>query len=146
MLAVSTPQPLQAQGAPKFPTDSLTIVAAPDERHTFTVEVARTEDQRAWGLMYRRELARDHGMLFVYPRVRRVAMWMKNTFISLDMLFIGPDGRIRRIHRDAEPESRASIRSGKPVKAVLEVRAGTAARLGLEPGDRVRHPVFGGGG
>jgi len=135
--------PVAAQGAPKFPQDTVTLEAGPDTRHRFTVEIARTQEQRSWGLMYRRELAADHGMLFIYPRPRRVGMWMKNTYISLDMLFIGPDGRIRRIHREAEPESRETIRSGEPVKAVLEVVAGTADRLELETGNAVRHAVFG---
>lgn len=131
------------QGAPKFPRDSVTIVTGADVRHRFTVEIARTEEQRSWGLMYRRELASDHGMLFIYPRVRRVSMWMKNTFIPLDMIFIGRKGRIRHIHRDAEPESRRTISSNAPIRAVLEVRAGTADRLDLETGDRVHHSVFG---
>jgi len=131
-----------AQGAPKFPQDTVTLEAGPDTRHRFTVEIARTEAERSWGLMYRRELAPDHGMLFVYPDPQEVGMWMKNTYVSLDMLFIRSDGRIRRIHRDAEPESRTTIRSGGAVKAVLEVAAGTAARFDLEPGDVVRHAVF----
>jgi uncharacterized membrane protein (UPF0127 family) len=131
-----------AQGPIRFPTGELAIVTDGGEVHEFTVELARTREQHRRGLMYRREMAADHGMLFIYGRTQPVAMWMKNTFIPLDMLFIKPDGRIVRIAERTVPKSTQAIPSGEPVRAVLELRGGTADRLGIEVGDRVRHPVF----
>lgn len=113
--------------------------------HRFQVEVARTDADRARGLMYRRSLAPDRGMLFDFERVEPVSMWMQNTYVSLDMLFIRADGTIARIATDTEPLSTQAIPSGQPVLAVLEVVAGTARRLGIRPGDRVEHPLFKGG-
>ena len=110
--------------------------------HAFTVELATTADQQATGLMYRREMAADAGMLFVYPPGSRVTMWMKNTLIPLDMLFIGPAGRITHIVERTVPMSTELIGSNGPVRAVLELNAGTASRLGIKPGDRVRHAAF----
>ena len=82
-------------------------------------------------------------MLFDYGRTQPVAMWMKNTLVPLDILFIAADGRVVNIAADAVPESLTSIPSAGPVRAVLEINAGTAARLGIKPGDRVIHPIFG---
>jgi hypothetical protein len=110
--------------------------------HAFTVEMATTSDQQAIGLMHRRQMAADAGMLFVYPAGSRIAMWMKNTLIPLDMLFIGPDGRIKHLVERTVPMSTELIGSNGPVRAVLELNAGTASRLGIKVGDRVRHPVF----
>ncbi len=111
-------------------------------RHAFTVEVARNDADRAQGLMYRRSLAPDRGMLFDFGRVQPISMWMQNTYIPLDMIFIRADGTIARIAENAEPLSTRTIPSGEPVLAVLEVPGGTAARLGIRPGDRVEHPLF----
>jgi uncharacterized membrane protein (UPF0127 family) len=121
--------------------EALTIVSG-SARHAFQVEVMREEADRAQGLMYRRALAPDRGMLFDFGRVEPVSMWMKNTYLSLDMLFIRPDGTIARIATDTEPLSTRTISSGEPVNGVLEVAAGTTARLGIKPGDRVEHPMF----
>ena len=121
--------------------EPLTIVSG-SARHAFEVEVMREDADRAQGLMYRRSLAADRGMLFDFVRVEPVSMWMKNTYISLDMVFIRPDGTIARIAADTEPLSTRTISSGEPVNGVLEVAAGTAARLGIKPGDRVEHPMF----
>ncbi|VUD70157.1 hypothetical protein MET9862_00720 [Methylobacterium symbioticum] len=110
--------------------------------HRFSVEVMRTDADRSRGLMYRRSMAADHGMLFDFERTEPVSMWMKNTYLSLDMLFIRADGLIARIAAETEPLSTAIIPSGEPVLAVLELNAGTAARLGLRTGDRVEHPLF----
>jgi uncharacterized membrane protein (UPF0127 family) len=121
--------------------EPLTIVSG-SARHAFHVEVMREDADRAQGLMYRRSLAPDRGMLFDFARVEPVSMWMKNTYISLDMIFIRPDGTIARIATDTEPLSTRTISSGEPVNGVLEVPAGTAARLGIKPGDRVEHPMF----
>jgi len=110
--------------------------------HAFAVEMATTSDQHATGLMHRRAMAADAGMLFLYPAGSRVAMWMKNTLIPLDMLFIGRDGRITHIAERTVPMSTELIGSNGPVRAVLELNAGTASRLGIKVGDRVRHPAF----
>ena len=128
--------PAAAQGF-----EPLTVVTASGP-HAFQVEVARTDSDRAQGLMFRRSLAPDRGMLFDFARVEPIAMWMQNTYVSLDMLFIRPDGSIARIAQDTEPLSTRTIPSGEPVLAVLEVVAGTSRRLGIKPGDRVRHPLF----
>jgi uncharacterized membrane protein (UPF0127 family) len=120
----------------------LTVTAADGREHVFQVEIADTPDERARGLMHRQELADDHGMLFVYPRSERIAMWMRNTPIPLDMLFIDRTGRVTQVHERAVPFSEATIASRRRVKYVLEVPGGTAERLGLEPGDQVGGPAF----
>ena len=119
----------------------LTIHSA-NGTHAFQVEVARNDADRARGLMFRRSLAPDHGMLFDFARVQPIQMWMQNTYIPLDMLFIRADGTVARIAENAEPLSTRTIPSGEPVLAVLELPGGTAARLGLKAGDRVEHPLF----
>jgi uncharacterized membrane protein (UPF0127 family) len=110
----------------------------------FAVEMARTEEEKTTGLMYRKELADGKGMLFDFTPEQEVSMWMKNTFISLDMIFIRADGRILRIAENTEPQSTRIISSGGPAKGVLEVIAGTAKKYGIQPGDRVGHPLFNG--
>ena len=117
-------------------------IATQGGRHAFQVEVARNDADRAQGLMYRRSMPANQGMLFDFGRVAPVSMWMQNTYLSLDMLFIRPDGSIARIAENAEPLSTRTIPSGEPVLAVLELNAGTVARLGIRPGDRVEHPLF----
>jgi uncharacterized membrane protein (UPF0127 family) len=108
----------------------------------FSVEMATTEDEKQKGLMYRRELADGKGMLFDFSPEQQISMWMKNTYISLDMIFIRADGRILRIAENTEPESTAIISSGGLARGVLEVPAGTARKYGIAPGDRVSHPLF----
>lgn len=110
----------------------------------FTVEVATTEEEKRTGLMYRKELADGRGMLFDFSPEQEVAMWMKNTFIPLDMIFIRADGRILRIAENTVPQSTAIISSRGLAKGVLEVIAGTAKKYGIAPGDRVAHPLFNG--
>jgi uncharacterized membrane protein (UPF0127 family) len=110
----------------------------------FSVEMATTEQEKETGLMYRKELADGKGMLFDFSPEQQVSMWMKNTFISLDMIFIRADGRILRIAENTEPESTRIIPSGGLAKGVLEVIAGTAKKYGIQPGDRVAHPLFNG--
>ncbi|MGJ3262012.1 MAG: DUF192 domain-containing protein [Salinarimonas sp.] len=119
----------------------LTVVTDAGE-HVFQVELAATNEARQRGLMFRRSMPADQGMLFDFERVAPVAMWMRNTYISLDMLFIDADGTIVRIAEDTEPLSERTIPSGRPVLSVLELNAGTARRLGIEVGDRVEHPLF----
>jgi uncharacterized membrane protein (UPF0127 family) len=127
-------------GAADLPTAELTIHAA-DRSHRFSVELALTPADQARGLMYRQSLPGDAGMLFDYGLPPQpVSMWMKNTYIPLDMIFIDAEGRIARIAERTVPHSLATIESGGPVRAVLEVNGGTAARLGLRPGDRVQLP------
>ena len=106
----------------------------------FSAEIATTEQEKATGLMYRNELADGTGMLFEFSPEQEVSMWMKNTYISLDMIFIRPDGRILRIAENAEPSSTRIIPSMGLVRAVLEVPAGTAQKYGILPGDRVKYP------
>jgi uncharacterized membrane protein (UPF0127 family) len=132
---------LAAAAAQAQSFEPLAVVSS-GARHAFQVEVMRDDAERAQGLMYRRSLAPDRGMLFDFGRVEPVSMWMKNTYIPLDMLFIRPDGTIARVAANAEPLSTQTIPSGEPVVGVLEVAGGTAARLGIKPGDRVEHPMF----
>ena len=131
----------QAQGGLVFEQAPLSIETLRGT-NLFMVEVARTSRQRARGLMFRHELANGQGMLFLYPREQQVFMWMKNTLVPLDMLFIGGDGRVVRVAKNEKPESTDLIPSGVPVKAVLELAAGTAERLGIRQGDRVLYPAF----
>ena len=135
-------------GAPaqlqQFPTSALTIVTAQGPRK-FTVEVATTPAQMEQGLMFRRSLAPDAGMLFDYGAPSAAMMWMKNTLIPLDMLFVDAQGRIVNIHQRAVPGSLETISAAAPVRAVIELNGGTAARLGIRAGDRVQFPIFGSG-
>lgn len=108
----------------------------------FSVELATTEKERETGLMYRKELADGRGMLFDFTPEQDISMWMKNTFLSLDMIFINGDGRVLRIAENTEPQSLKIISSGGPAKGVLEVIAGTARKYGIVPGDQVVHPLF----
>lgn len=110
----------------------------------FSVEVATTEEEKRTGLMYRKELPDGRGMLFDFSPEQEVSMWMKNTFIPLDMIFIRSDGRILRIAEDTVPQSTKIISSRGLAKGVLEVIAGTAKKYGIAPGDRVAHPLFNG--
>jgi uncharacterized membrane protein (UPF0127 family) len=110
----------------------------------FSVEMATTEQEKETGLMYRKELADGKGMLFDFSPEQEVSMWMKNTYIPLDMIFIRADGRILRIAENTEPLSTRIIPSRGLAKGVLEVIAGTAKKYGIEPGDRVGHPLFNG--
>ncbi len=110
--------------------------------HVFTVEVADNDEERARGLMFRKELPEGRGMLFDFHREQDVAFWMKDTPLSLDIIFIRGDGPIRRIAANTVPFSLDSIPSGGPVRAVLEVIAGTAKKLGIQPGDKVAAPIL----
>lgn len=141
LLALVLALALWATGAGAQAGEPLTI-RTKSGAHAFTVEVARNDADRAQGLMYRRSMPPDHGMLFDFEKPQLLTMWMKNTYIPLDMLFIRADGTIARIAADAEPLSTQVIPSGEPVPFVLELNAGTAARLGIAPGDRVEHPAI----
>ncbi|MEO1281277.1 MAG: DUF192 domain-containing protein [Pseudomonadota bacterium] len=131
----------QTAQAEKLATQTLEIVTA-QGTHEFRVEVAETERQKAVGLMFRRSLSPMTGMLFPYPEADDLSMWMRNTYIPLDMLFIRADGVIHRVEANAEPHSETVIRAGAPVTAVLEIPGGEASRLGIQAGDKVTHGHF----
>jgi uncharacterized protein len=111
--------------------------------HSFTIEVATTEAERERGLMFRRTLPQDGGMLFVYAEPQPISMWMKNTLIPLDMVFIDAWGRVHRIETRTEPFSTTPIPSDGEVQAVLELNAGAADAIGLKAGDKVIYPGLG---
>lgn len=108
----------------------------------FTVEVADDFDERAQGLMFRTEMARYSGMLFVYPEPSKVSFWMKNTLIPLDMIFLGQGGRVVKIHENATPQDLTPIPGGDNIFAVLEINGGMVRKLGIREGAEMRHPAF----
>ncbi len=130
-LAVLTATPAAALG-----TGTMTLKTETGT-YPFTVEVTETEAERAKGLMFRRDLAPDQGMVFLYDEPQPITMWMKNTYLSLDMVFIGPDWKVNRIAERTEPFSLDTIPSNGPAIGVLEVPAGTAKRIGLKVGDPI---------
>jgi len=138
-IVAAAPSLVRAQGTEKFKTGKLTIVSA-GKRNDFTVELALTDRQQQQGLMFRRTMAPDAGMLFDYITPTRITMWMKNTFIPLDMIFIGADGKVADIAERAVPRSEAIIPSKVPARAVLELNGGTAQRLSIKVGDPVESP------
>ena len=121
------------------------VVETRDARHAFRVELAATPASRSRGLMHRKEMADQNGMLFDFGSEQPVSMWMKNTWISLDMLFIDSTGKILQIAQETTPHSLEHIRSIFPVRAVLEINGGMSQTLGIKPGDHIRHPLFGAG-
>lgn len=126
----------------KMRRQTLSIQATAGEL-AFDIEVAETPEEKARGLMFRTSVPERTGMLFPYPQASDITMWMRNTYVSLDMVFIRSDGTIHRIEAHTEPMSEKVIAAGAPVTAVLELVAGAAARLGIKPGDKVLHPHFG---
>lgn len=130
----------QAMILPVDPTPLVVVTKGGDK--SFTIEVANTEAEREAGLMYRQDMADDHGMLFVFEMQKQVGFWMRNTPMSLDLIFVGQDGKIRAV-KHGEPFSDAVISPGVPVRFVLELKAGTAAKNGIEYGDQLRHPAVG---
>jgi hypothetical protein len=132
---------LGAAAAPAQTLDRLEIVTASGV-HAFSVELARNDAEREKGLMYRRFMPADRGMLFDFKREAPVMFWMKNTYIPLDMIFISRAGKVTGVAANAEPLSERMIPSGGPVYGVLEVNAGIAGSIGLKVGDTVRHPIF----
>ena len=113
-----------------------------DGAHEFAIEIADEPEEISFGLMERESLGEDAGMLFDFGNPREPAMYMKNTLIPLDMLFITSDGTIQMVARNTVPGSLRTISPGMPVKGVLEINGGRAAALGIEPGDKVTHPIF----
>jgi uncharacterized membrane protein (UPF0127 family) len=136
-LVVQAPSVLAEDGV----FEKLTILSG-GKVHPFEVEVMRTEPEHERGMMFRRSLAPDKGMLFEFKTEKVASFWMQNTYVPLDMVFIRADGTIHRIEKRAEPLSTRAISSGGPVTGVLEILAGTADDLGLKPGDHVDHPFF----
>lgn len=142
--AQASAKEISAQNQPEvvFEQAEIAVETAAGERHSFQVELAVRREQFGRGLMFRREMAKDAGMLFVLRRPQTINMWMKNTYLPLDMLFLNSEGKIVKIAERTVPLSTELIPSTRPVKGVLEVNAGTAERLGLAVGDRVLHPAF----
>lgn len=128
---------------PQLLEKSELILVSGDRTFRFNVELADEPKERRVGLMHRKEMAPDHGMLFDFGQNQQVSMWMRNTFIPLDMLFINERGEIVNIGYDTVPHSEEIVGSNGPVRFVLEVVAGTARLLGLQPGDLVRHEAIG---
>jgi hypothetical protein len=148
-LLAATPATALAQGAeptgpqPELPREELVIVTRDRTQHVLSVEMALTMQQQIVGEMFRPTVPADGGMLFDWGTPRESRMWMRNTVAPLDMIFINPDGTIRSIAENAVPESLAVIDSRGPVRATLEVAAGTAARLNIRVGDKVLQRIFG---
>jgi len=130
-----------ATSGPAGGLERLQIITATGA-HEFQVEIAADDATRERGLMNRRYMVADHGMLFEFDREAPVSFWMKNTYIPLDMIFISRAGVVTNIVADAEPLSERVIPSGPPCAAVLELNGGAAAAIGLNVGDKVRHPFF----
>ena len=136
LLAVGASAPAAAEGL-----EPLQVVTA-SGAHDFKVEIAADDASRERGLMNRRFMPADHGMLFEFPEDAPVSFWMKNTYIPLDMIFISPKGIVTNVVAKAEPLSERVIPSGPPCVAVLEVNGGVAASIGVKAGDSVRHAFF----
>ena len=137
----------QAETPSGMPLIALTIESDGEGLKTdLTAELAATPQERSKGLMFRTELADNRGMLFDFKETRSVSMWMKNTPLSLDMIFTDDRGKVLYVARNTVPYSEDIISPGVPVYAVLEVKAGTAHRLKIKPGDRLITAIFGAGG
>ena len=126
----------------EFSRSTLQIATQDSQLHEFRVWVADNEPRRQRGLMFVKHMDDGTGMLFIYPRVQPVSMWMKNTFIPLDMLFVAPDGRVVRVAANTTPQSLDTIDSGQPVLGVVELNAGVAAKLKIRAGAQIIHPAF----
>lgn len=137
----ATPNPAEAQTLPQSPL----VIASGAQLHRFTVELADDDAERSTGLMHRGQMNDDHGMLFDFHTPRRVAFWMRNTFIPLDMIFIKSDGEIVSIFENVPPLNDNTVGPERPVRAVLELNAGMSKKLGLKVGDMVRHAAFNNG-
>lgn len=132
----------RAQLDQAFPRSSLKIATLDARLHPFDIWIADNDQRRARGLMFVKQLDAGTGMLFIYPDSQTVAMWMKNTFIPLDMLFVSAAGRVVKVVENTEPQSLKTIESGQPVRAVVELSAGTARQLHISAGAQVMHPLF----
>lgn len=137
----AVPNPAEAQALPESPL----VISSGAQSHRFTVELADDDAERSTGLMHRAQMNDDHGMLFDFHTPRRVAFWMRNTFIPLDMIFIKSDGEIVSIFENVPPLNDNTVGPERPVRAVLELNAGMSRKLGLKVGDMVRHAAFNNG-
>ncbi|NKB44628.1 MAG: DUF192 domain-containing protein [Alphaproteobacteria bacterium] len=139
-------EPFDSTKAQSLPLDPGEILVTGEDgsvtRYPFQFELADTAASRSTGLMHRAEIAADHGMLFDFKRDRMVTMWMRNTFIPLDMLFLSVEGEIITIAENTVPHSEKTVSSRKRVRSVLEVAAGTVQSLSINAGDRVKHAMF----
>lgn len=140
-LAHAQPDPKEPQ--PELPKEKLVIVTRDGARHEFMVEMAIQPAQQIVGEMFRKSVPTDGGMLFDWGAPRESQMWMRNTLVPLDMVFINQDGTVRSIAENTVPESLAVIDSRGPVRATLELAGGTTARLDIRVGDRVEQRIFG---
>ena len=137
----AAPNPAEAQALPESPL----VISSGAQAHRLTVELADDDAERSTGLMHRGQMNDDHGMLFDFQTPRRVAFWMRNTFIPLDMIFIKSDGEIVSIFENVPPLNDNTVGPERPVRAVLELNAGISKKLGLKVGDVVRHAAFNNG-
>lgn len=131
---------------PELPKEKLVIVTRDGQEHVFMVEMALTMDQQTVGEMFRTKIPEDGGMLFDWGSARESQMWMRNTLVPLDMVFINADGRIRSIAENTVPQSLAIVDSHGPVRATLELAGGVTAKLGIRVGDLVKQRIFGNAG
>ena len=134
--------PAQPNATTSQAADRLTLVTA-SGRHDIRIEVADTDEKKQVGLMFRTSLDDGYGMLFPYRKPQEISMWMRNTYVSLDMVFIRADGVVHRVERNTQPMSEKIIGSNGPASAVLELKAGAAAHYQIGPGSKVEHPLFG---
>ena len=130
-----------SQGVVTFDKSKLSVITSTGQKN-FEVEMAVSDQQQSQGLMYRRSMAANAGMLFDYGGLRHIQMWMKNTYIPLDMIFIGPKGKIINIAERTIPHSESIVSSNGRARAVLELNSGTVSRLGIKTGDTVIHSIF----
>ena len=142
LMLLFAPPAAAADEVVRLPTELLVIETASGSKVTFEAEIADDDAERSRGLMFRRSMQEHEAMLFIWSSPYEVGMWMRNTYIPLDMLFIAADGRIVHIARETVPHSLDVISAGRDVLAVLEISGGAAARLGIAPGDQVRHRLF----
>lgn len=131
----------QVQASDQLPVENI-VIDTDKGPQSFTVEIAADSHSQERGLMFRREMDPDKGMIFRFDPPQFVSFWMKNTFLPLDMIFVRPDGTISSIHANAVPFSEDSIPSIEPVRAVIEINGGRAAALHIVPGDKVHAPDF----
>ncbi|MBN8874799.1 MAG: DUF192 domain-containing protein [Rhodospirillales bacterium] len=152
LLALAPLLPARAEAADptgpqaELPKEKLVIVTRDGKQHVFMVEMALTGDQQTVGEMFRTKVPEDGGMLFDWGAPRESQMWMRNTLVPLDMVFINADGTIRSIAENTVPQSLAIVDSRGPVRATLELAGGLTAKLGIRVGDRVKQRIFGNAG
>jgi uncharacterized membrane protein (UPF0127 family) len=142
-LVAAAQEPDTSKAQPELPKEKLIIVSHDGKDHVFDVEMATTSAQQTVGEMFRTSIPEDGGMLFDWVRPQATQMWMKNTLVPMDMVFINGDGTIRSIGEDTTPRSLAVIDSRGPVRATLEINAGTTAKLDIRVGDVVKQRIFG---